>query len=50
MIPENTDNITKEEFDKILLNTSFDKNKLLNFLSFNFNVDLAIKGINLSNT
>lgn len=43
VIPESTDDITKEDFDKILSNTSFNKNKLLNFLSFNFNSDLAIK-------
>ena len=43
IIPENTDNITKEDFDEILSKTSFNKNKLFNYLSFNFNVDLAIK-------
>ena len=43
VIPENTDDITKEDFDEIISNTSFNKNKLLNFLSFNFSVDLAIK-------
>ena len=42
-VPETTDDITKEDFDKILSNTSFNKNKLINFLSFNFNSDLAIK-------
>ena len=42
-IPESTDDITKEDFDKILSNTSFNKNKLINFLSFNFNSDLTIK-------
>ena len=43
VIPENIDSITKEDFDKIILNTSFNKNKLLNFLSFNFNSDLVIQ-------
>ena len=43
VIPESTDGITKEDFDKILSNTSFNKNKLLNFLSFNFDSDLAIQ-------
>ncbi len=43
VIPESTDDITKEDFDKIISNTSFNKNKLLNFLSFNFNSDLAVK-------
>lgn len=42
VIPESTDDITKEDFDEILSNTSFNKNKLFNYLSFNFNVDLAI--------
>lgn len=43
VIPESTDDITKEDFDKILSNTSFNKNKLFNYLSFNFSVDLAIE-------
>ena len=43
VIPESTDGITKEDFDEILSNTSFNKNKLFNYLSFNFNVDLAIE-------
>lgn len=43
IVPENTDNITKEDFDEILSNTSFNKNKIFNYLSFNFNVDLAVK-------
>ena len=43
VIPENTDNITKEDFDEILSKTSFNKNKLFNYLSFNFNPDLAVK-------
>ena len=43
VIPESTDCITKEDFDKILSNTSFNKNKLLNFLSFNFDSDLPIQ-------
>lgn len=42
-IPKNTDEITKEDFEKIISNTSFSKIKLINFLSFNFNMDLAIK-------
>lgn len=43
IVPESTDDITKKDFDEILSNTSFNKNKLLNFLSFNYSVDLAIK-------
>lgn len=43
IVPESTDDITKEDFDEILSNTSFNKNKLLNFLSFNYSVDLAVK-------
>lgn len=43
MIPETTDNITKEDFELIISKTSFNKNKLINFLCFNFNIDLAIK-------
>ena len=43
VIPENTDNITKEGFDEILSKTSFNKNKLFNYLGFNFNSDLAVK-------
>ena len=43
VIPENTDDVTKEDFDVILSNTSFNKNKLFNFLSFNFSVGLAIE-------
>ena len=43
VIPESTDDITKEDFDEILSNTSFNKNKLLNYLSFNFSIGLAIE-------
>ena len=42
-VPESTDDITKEDFDEILSKTSFNKNKLLNYLSFNFSVGLAIE-------
>ena len=42
-IPQSTDNITKEDFEKILSKTSFNKNKLLNYLSRDFNIDLAVK-------
>lgn len=42
-IPASTDRITKEDFNEIISRTSFNKNTLLNYLSFNFNVDLAIK-------
>lgn len=43
VIPENTDDVTKEDFDEILSKTSFNKNKLFNYLSLNFSVDLAIE-------
>jgi len=43
VIPESRDDITKEDFDEIISNTSFNKNKLFNYLSFNFSVDLAIE-------
>lgn len=42
-IPETTDNITKEDFNEIISKTSFNKNKLLNYLSRNFDVNLAVK-------
>lgn len=43
VIPDSTDDVTKEDFDEILSNTSFNKNKLFNYLSLNFSVDLAIE-------
>ena len=42
-IPQNTDNITKENFEEILSKTSFNKNKLFNYLSRDFDIDLAVK-------
>ena len=42
-VPDNTENITKEEFEKILSKTSFDKGDLLFKLEFDFDFDLALK-------
>ena len=42
-IPNNTENITKEDFDEILNKTEFSKYNLIHYLSTNFNYKLACK-------
>ena len=42
-IPDNTENITKEDFEQILAKTSFGKGDLLYKLTYDFNFGLALK-------